>query len=199
MIEPRQITAPTIPAVTAQEVLEHLRIDQEFENPLLEKFVGAATRHFEWSTGRTVSETEWELSLDRFPAAPWIKLPLSFPFLSVTSIKYKDRNGTETTWPSSSYVSDDRGRVAPAYGLSWPSFTPYPLSAVRIRYRAGQATASPPVLAEEGIKVCIYEIVGALYEHRESIVLADRASVAAFADNPLVKTMLEQYKVNHAF
>jgi uncharacterized phiE125 gp8 family phage protein len=189
--------------VTVPEVVTHLRIgdaESEVENSLLEQYVAAATRHFEWSTGRTVPETEWELAMDRFPAERWFKLPLGFPLISVTSIKYMERDGTDITWAPSKYVVDIYlGRIAPAYGESWPSFTPYPLSAVRTRYRAGQAIASPPVLAEPGIKLCIMEMVGSMYEHRESIVLADRASIAAYAENPLTKVMMQQFKVNHAY
>lgn len=199
MVEPLLITAPAI-TVQVPEVKEHLRILHDDEDDLIGRFIAAATRHFEWRTGRTVAQTEWEVAYDRFPCELSLRLPLAFPLISVTSIKYMDSTGVDNTWSASNYVIDTyRGRVAPAHGLSWPSFTPYPLSAVRIRYIAGQAIASPPVEIEAGIRNTISELVGALYENREAVVPSDKGSVAGFAENPVTKRLLEMYKVNHAY
>lgn len=197
MLEPLIITAPKFPPVFLAEVKEHQRITHDDEDALLDSFIRAATRHFEWRTGRTVIETEYEYALDVFPTC--IYLPYAYPLISVTWIKYTDSTGTVNTWSSSDYVSDEWGRVLPAYGKTWPSFTARPLSPIRIRYKAGLAITSPQIYPEDGIRGCIAEMVGALYLNRESVSVTDRQSVAAYAENPVTRAMLSLYKVNHAF
>lgn len=200
MIEPIQITAPTRAGVELYELKDHLRITHDDEDTLLEGYIEAATAHFQRRTGRTVYETEWEIAYDSF-IAPRIKLQRGYPLISVTSIKYVDSEGSINTLSPSLYAVDTyNGRVSPAYGQSWPSFTAYPMSAVRIRYRAGIADSlSPRIYTEAGIRQCICEMVGSMYENRESVVVTDRASVAAFAENPFSRAMIQNYTVAYAY
>jgi uncharacterized phiE125 gp8 family phage protein len=198
-IEPLLITAPTRLAVSLVDLKTHQRIDISDEDYLLEQFIRAAADYFEWRTGRTVYETELEIALDKFPCG-YIELPRAFPLLSITHIKYRDSDNVNNTWSSSAYVSDEWGRVAPAYGQTWPSFTPYPLSPVRVRYKAGIAdNLSPAIYASDGIVQCIGELVGSMYANRESIVATDRLSVAAFAKNIGFDAVLSRHIVRYAF
>lgn len=96
-------------------------------------------------------------------------------------------------------VDTIRGRVMPAYGESWPTFTPYPANAVKIRYKAGHPNNSPQTYVDAGIRQCIVEMVGSLYENRESVVASDRTSVAAFVENPVTLRLMAQYKNAYAF
>lgn len=190
------IAAPTRYAVDLDGVKEHLRILHNDEDLLLTGFIGTASEYFSWLTGVTVYLTTWELALDCFPSKV-IALPCASPLVAVVSIKYIDSDGVETTLAPAKYAVDTAyGRVSPAYGESWPSFTPYPLSAVRIRYTAGRATNTEP---PPGARECIAEIVGGLYENRESTLTTDRSTVAAFAENPITKRLLAQFKRNYAF
>lgn len=184
-----------------QQAKDHLRILHFEEEAVIEHFIAVATEHLEWYTGRTVYQTEREVAIDNFSCRVIIQLPRALPFISITSIKYTDSEGVETELSPSLYAVDTyRGRVMPAYGESWPSFTPYPVNAVRIRYKAGHPTdLSPQTYVSAAIRQCILEMVGGLYENRESVVATDRSTVAAFAENPFTKRLLTQLKLEYAF
>ncbi len=195
VVIPVVVTPPTRYAANIVEVKEHLRVLHDVEDNLLTGYIATATNYFGWLTGLTPYETEWEIALDRFPSKI-IELPAGNPLISVTSVKYKDSTGTETTLAGTEYAVDTHnGRITPAYGKDWPSFTPYPLSAVKIRYKAGLVVteALPP-----GIRECVCEMVGGLHEIRESVVTVDRVTVA-FAENPITKRLLTQFKRSYAF
>jgi len=199
LTEPIIITAPTIPVASVDVIKSHLRIDHDDEDTLLESYASAATMQFSRRTGRVPYETELEIAMDYFPWCA-IRLPWAMPLISITSVKYKDSVGVDTTWGSSNYVSDPYdGRLAPAYGVTWPSFTPYPLSAVRIRYKAGLAVTSPQVYVEAAVQLCILHLVGALYENRESVVVSNRSSVELFSQNPVSEALYGLLKQNHAY
>lgn len=203
MITPKVITAATVDPVSVLEVKDHLRIDQDVEDVKLELFIRAAVDWFEWRTGRTLHDTTLEIAFGRFPSGKCpIVLPRATPLIEVASVTYLDSDGASNTWSSANYIVDtyeDVGRIAPAYGQSYPSFTPYPLNAVRIRYRAGIANGSPQTYPKEGIRQCIFEIAGALYLNRENVIPTDRISVSAYAENPMTKRMIAPWIVNHAF
>lgn len=199
MFEPLIITAPTAEAVTVDEAKTALRITHSAEDSLISDFIAAATRELERETGRTVMDTTLEVAMDAFPRRGYICLPRAYPLIEIVWVKYKDSEGVDHTWTD--YAFDTyTARIAPNYGESWPDFTPYPLSAVRVRYRAGISnTASPPERPEEGIRRCIIQMVGGLYMNRESVVVTDRSSVAAFAINPITRDLLSALKVAYAY
>lgn len=170
--EPEIITAPTVEPVSAVEFKEWRRLDFDDENGTVIPVVLEAARIlFERETGRTLHETTLEWYLQDWPAndAP-ICLPRAAPLISVSTIAYKGTDGTETTWSSSEWISSTRtkpGRVAPAYGYSYPTDTLYPLDPIRIRYSAGIANASPQTYPDHRIRAGIMEIASSLFEFRE--------------------------------
>ena len=74
-----------------------------------------------------------------------IEIPLG-NLQTIDSISYKNSVGTITTLTvATDYITSIRGvvgRVVPAYGKSWPSFTPYPLDAILITFTCGFGAAS---------------------------------------------------------
>ena len=202
--QPIIVTAATKRVVEPSDVKDHLRILHTDEDALIEGYIATATEYFSWLTGMTVYRTVYALYLDRFDAPYYgractkvIDLPCASPLVTVDAITYKDSGGTDNTLSSSLYVVDTAyGRVTPAYGESWPSFTPWPLSAVKIQYTAGRTTTENP---PPGARECIAQLVGGIYENRESTVPTDRATLAAYADNPITKRLLAQFKRTYAF
>jgi len=112
------------------------------EDTLLESYITAAREHGEDVTRRAFATQTLELLLDSFPCGD-IEIPMP-PLQSVTSIKYKDYEGTETTMTvTTEYLTDadgDIGRIVLPYGISWPSFTAYPVNPIRVRFVAGYTT-----------------------------------------------------------
>jgi len=143
------------------------------EDAMLQDFVTAARAWCEQHLSRALATQTLEAYPETFPSAGYIggysmqgiKLPMA-PLQSVTSIKYKDSAGTETTLAASAYIVDtdsDPGVVIPAYGTYWPSFTPYPVNPVKVRYVAGYTTAPKP------IKNAIKMLAGIMYRSRDTL------------------------------
>lgn len=166
---PALVTAPTIEPVSLTEAKDHLRIDHTYEDALIAALIRTARELVETHTGRTLITSTWDYYLQEFPACGYIDLPAA-PLQSVTSIKYTDSGGTETTWGSSNYLVSTRGvlgRIVPAYGVSWPSFTERPLDAVVVRYVAGYGSGAGDV--PETIRAAMLLWLGHLYEHRTAV------------------------------
>lgn len=159
----RLITAPATEPVSSAEAKLHLKVDGSTDDTLIAALISAARLLCEAFQGRGYITQTWELTLDAFPESPF-ELPVA-PLATVTSIKYKDSAGTETTMDSGDYVLDisaEPGRVALADGVSWPSVDLYPVGGVKIRYTVGAASAPA------NVKQAILLTVGSWYEDRQA-------------------------------
>jgi len=137
------------------------------EDDLLTGFIKAAREYSESYQNRAFITQTWELLLDEFPDSPF-QLPLP-PLQSVESIKYYDKEGNESSIDTADYEVDTesyKGRVALAYGKSWPSVTLRPMNGVVMQFKAGygDAAANVPELVRLAIKV----LAGHMYENREA-------------------------------
>jgi uncharacterized phiE125 gp8 family phage protein len=183
------ITAPAVEPVSLEEAKKHLHIDADDEDETIASLIMAAREWCEAFQGRAYITQSWELVLDSFPAKPYIDLPLP-PLQTVDSIKYSDSAGVETTLAITEYVVNPDsyfGKIVPAYGKSWPSFTPYPAGAVRIQFTCGYGDA---VDVPQMVKQAMLLVIGHLFEHRED------SAEKAFATIPMsAKTLLWPDKV----
>jgi uncharacterized phiE125 gp8 family phage protein len=173
--------------VSITELKTQLRIDASDEDAYLPGLITAAREYCENFTGRTIGTKTLEGILDDFPCEG-IYL-FDSPVQSITSIKYIDSDGTENTWNSIYYVSNldiIPERIYPAYGQSWPAYTPYPTGSVRITYQAGHTSSNLP----EAIKQAILLVAGDLYENREA-TSEKRAYELPFS----VRALLMPYKI----
>jgi len=159
------ITPVAIEPITLAEVRQHLRLPEDAtEDDLLLGLIKTARVYCENYTRRALAEQTLETYKDRFSGADPIMLPCP-PLLSVVEIGYTDSTGQETILSDSDYLVDtacEPGRVMPAYGTTWPVFTPYPSSPIRIRFVAGYMDL--PV----SIRLALLLLVGHWYENREA-------------------------------
>ncbi len=166
------ITAATIEPVSLTEAKAHLRVTSTDEDTLIGIIIKAARQSAESMTRRSLASQVFELSLDDFPEEE-IVLPMP-PVESITSIKYKDSDGVETTWDSSKYVfyNSEPAKIIPVYGEVFPSFTPYPAGAVKIRFTAGYKTSGTDIslIIPEAIKQALLLLIGSFYENREDLL-----------------------------
>ena len=135
------ITAPTIESVSLAEAKLHLRITANTDNVLITSLIKVARHHCENILHRALASTTFELIMDKFPSTQ-IELPMP-PTELITSIKYTDYLGIETEWlPTSEYIfyASEPAIIIPAYGFDFPSFIPYPIGAVKVRFVAGYKT-----------------------------------------------------------
>jgi hypothetical protein len=70
------------------------------------------------------------------------------PLVSVTSLKYLDSDGTETTYDAANYIVSGvgrEGRITLKSTATWPTVGDYP-EPLRIRYVAGYVTVPEPIV-----------------------------------------------------
>lgn len=168
-----QVTVePTTEPVSLPEARRQCRVSDDngyYDQDLL-ALTKAARIYCERITGKAFITQTLKLTRDTFPGyreGYTFRLPRP-PLVSVTSIKYDNTAGTETTVSAADYVVDtscEPGRVGLAWGDVWPQ-TIGELGDVRIVYVAGYgaATAVP-----QTIKQAILLLVSHWFENREAV------------------------------
>lgn len=142
------------------------------EDDLLTDIIDAATGHVEDITRRYLLSQTWDYYLSEWPGCDYIKIP-GGNLQSVTSVKWTDSDGTETTLTENTdyYVETNGtgiGRLVLPYGETWPSGTLYTTHPIVIRFVAGwTAAANIPAKIRNAIKL----ICADQYVNREAQVL----------------------------
>ena len=103
-------------------------------------FIPAARDMAEYFQGKDLVLKQFDLSLDYWS----YRMELRSPLVSVDLIQYLDSTGAVFTLNQGpDYIVDTAkmpGIVMPPYLATWPSFTPWPSSAILIRFTCGLAT-----------------------------------------------------------
>lgn len=190
----RLITAPAVEPISLAEAKAHLRVDHTDEDAMIATYIHAATSFVDGENGflgRALVTQTWELVVDAFPTNE-IKIPLP-PLQEIVSVIYDDSVGDAQTFADTSYYVDDvsePGWVIPVTS-GWPS-TIDAINAVRIRFIAGYppGTDSPVDLAANvpgSIKAALLLHVGALYAHRETVVVGQTATALPWGAEQLLR------------
>jgi uncharacterized phiE125 gp8 family phage protein len=194
----RRIVAPAVEPLTLAEVKEHLRVDHDTSDSIIQAYIAAATSYVDGEfgvLGRALVTQTWELVIDHFPVHE-IKIPLP-PLQSVESIKYDDPDGFEQILGTDQYYVDDVSEpawVIPIIG-GWPTAVLEAINSVRIRYVAGYeaTTDSPPDLAgnvPRAIKQAMLLHIGSFHEHREQNIVGLTTMQLPFAAQSLLRPWL---------
>lgn len=186
------ITAPAAEPVSASEAKSHLRVDTTADDTYIGTLITVARQNVESHLRRSLINQTWEVVLDAFPAGV-IRLPKP-PLASVTSIKYTDDEGNESTYSSANYVVDtdtEPGRVVLKSGQTWPAVTLAAANGVRVRYVAGYGAAGSNV--PQAIRQAILLVIGSLYENREDVLVAQGVSIGVLPFG--VVALLAPYRI----
>jgi uncharacterized phiE125 gp8 family phage protein len=184
------ITPPAEEPISLAAAKDHLRVDHEADDGLIGALITAVRDFAEEFQNRTYVTQVLELSLDAWPDKPVIQLPRA-PLQDVVSVTYRDYTGAESEWARDNYQVDPRstpGRLALAYGRSWPSVTLPRIAGITIRYTAGYGAADQ---VPEKFKRAMLLIIGHLYEHREEVNIGNIVNLVPMAG----QAMLWQDKV----
>jgi uncharacterized phiE125 gp8 family phage protein len=158
--------------VAVWEAKDHCRVTIPDDDVLIEKFITDAREEVEDRTRRAIMTQTWDYYLDDFPESDAIELPFG-NLQSVTSVKYKDTDGAETTLTvTTDYLvetnGEQPGRIVLPYGGSWPSGPFYPSNPITIRFVCGWETQE---LVPSKIKAAIKLLTAKFYESRgENVV-----------------------------
>lgn len=172
------VTGPLVEPVDLESARIHLRVDAVTEDDVIDAMLTAAREHVESVTRRALLTQTWDYSLPGWPAGDAIKLPFG-NLQSVTSVKWKDDDGTETTLTvTTDYLVETNGeacgRIVLPYGGSWPTGTLYPSNPITVRFVCGWTT---PPLVPYRLKAAIKMVCADLYEMRGEPVVGNMAVV----------------------
>lgn len=162
------------------------------EDDLLNAIIYAGIEHVENITRRKLLTQTYEYYLDEFPDDDFIKIPFG-NLASVTSIIYKDSDGTETTMVANTdYLVETNGegigRIVLPYCGTWPSFTAWPSKPITIKFVCGwTAAASVPYAIKAALKL----VCSDLYENREWKIL----SSFNYQENKAVNALLANFRL----
>lgn len=164
-------------------------------DPFLEAIRDAAVDMVEDHTRRKLLTQTIDYYLDEFPEGDSITLPFG-NLASVTSVKYKDSDGTETTMTvTEEYLVETNGegcgRIVLPYGETWPSFAAYPSNPITVRFVCGwTAAANIPAKIRAAVKM----VAADLYEQRGEPVVG-----ASVAENKTVDRLLASARIYTEF
>lgn len=161
------ITQPTTYPLTLAETKEFLRVDHNVEDSVVLSLIAAEVARLEAETGRALMSQTVEQYFDCWPNSRVLELDIT-PASSITSVKYLDANGSETTFNSTNYTADllsIKPRVVLNTSSSWPSHGSFP-NAIRVRYVAGYADAAS---VPEALKLGMKHRIAFYYEKREDM------------------------------
>jgi len=167
MLQIKVVAPPSVEPVTLVEAKLHCKVDVTTDDDLITALIVAAREEIERRTWRALITQTLELILSDWPGADRIELPRA-PLQSITSVKYKDKDGNETTWDSANYLAGTDsvpGVLALAWNASWPSVDLYPVEPIRIRFVAGYGLAAS---VPTSLKQAVLLLVAHWYEQREA-------------------------------
>lgn len=179
-----EVTAPTSEPLTTEAARNHMRVDINEEDVTVDAYIKAARKWCERYTGKAFITQTWDLYLDEWPASP-VYLPLP-PLQSVTSWKYTDDDGNESTWASSNYIvsTGTPGRITVVSDASLPTVTLQEADAVVIRFVCGYG--DDPDDVDEQARQAVRMLAGHFYENREPMLIGTSAQELEFT----VKSLL---------
>ena len=189
---PGCVVKPIIEPLSLAEIKSHLRVDDSSDDEMLSTIIQVAREQVEDITRRALLTSTWDFVLQEWPVENYIKLPYG-NLQSVTSVKWKDTDGTETTLtPTTDYLvetnGENVGRVVLPYGESWPSDTLYPSNPITIRFVCGWTAAS---LIPAKIKAACKLIAGDIYQNREGKILTGQS----YQENKAVMALLTNARI----
>jgi uncharacterized phiE125 gp8 family phage protein len=166
----KQTLAPTVEPVSLDDARAHCRVYSTDEDGYLSGLLVKARRYVERVLDRQLITATWQLDLEGFPDEIELrKLPVS----SIDKIEYADPDTgvmTElavTQYQYATLTPDEPARIAPAYGLCWPSVRGDVYSSVRITFKAGYGAAATSV--PDDYQHAVLLLVGHWFLNRESV------------------------------
>jgi uncharacterized phiE125 gp8 family phage protein len=132
-----------IEPLTLGEVKSYLKVPERSptdsaEDDEILSLISGAREQAEIMQGRDLVRKRFDLNFDHWPH--W-RIQLRAHLASVDLFQYRDSGGTiHPMVADTDYIVDTAkspGEISTPYGATWPSFTPWPSSAILIRFTAG--------------------------------------------------------------
>lgn len=131
-----QLTYPTSTIISLQEAKDHLRVTSNDEDALIQDCIKAATNHIESYTNQIFQSVTFCAYMDSVETYNCLEI-WKYPITAISSIKYLNTSGVETTLDSSTYSTDLSDSPARIYLTSAPSTQQDKLNVWRVYFTAG--------------------------------------------------------------
>ncbi len=184
-------SAPAMEPVSLADVKAHLNIDASSDDVLLQSLILTSRLHIETALGLALIEQGWTLSLDRWPPAGVVHLPLR-PLLSVGAIRVLPSSGAPALLHPSTYIIDHtgwRGRLVRAFGAEWP-IPGKAANGIEIDLVAGFGAAPGDVPAP--IRQALLMLAAHWYEHRDPAEIGSAQAAIPTAVSGLLSPFVEK-------
>lgn len=199
------VTPPAAEPISAADVREYLKVDDDTEEATIARLIGAAREHVERSTAHRLITQTVEGILDVWPAArgrggdgwdlevapsvipaPYVEIPVG-PVQSVTKVETVGADGVTTVLdPGAWYLDRSRTRLAPAAGSAWTS-PGRAVGGIVVTFVAGYGAAPDDV--PFSLRQAAAMLAAHWYEHREA------ALEGSFSEPPhSVKAILAKHR-----
>lgn len=187
------VTGPTGTFLSLDDVKEHLRVDHDASDGLIQSLIYAATAQVENITNRKMVTQTWKAYADEWPTA-FFTLPYG-NLQAVTSVSYTLEDGTVNTLDISRYIVDsasDPGRLLLSPNQDWPTDTLYPSNPIEIEFTCGYGS-SGNIDVPEPIMIASMVLIGDMYAHRESRVIGPNFK---YTEVPgYITSMIQSYRL----
>ena len=161
-----EVTAPVKAPIDLAVVKNHLRVDITTDDQLIADYLDTARHDAESFLWRALITQTWRLDFDTWPGSV-IALPKP-PLQSVTSIKYTDIDGNQSTFSSDNYrvdIAKEPGEIVLKKDKSWPTDELLETGAIQITFVCGYG--DDPTDIPYDIRQGILLKVSEFYEMRE--------------------------------
>lgn len=167
----RRITEPTQEPVTLDQAKQHLYVDHNLDDDLINFYIQTARAVFEEDTARAFCTQQWSATLAAWPQR--LELPRATPLVSVDAIAYTAPDGANHTLDLTHLIIDP---TEPAL-IDFSAISLPPIrtnSRITITYTCGQPPENLPPL----IKHAILLLVAHYYANREAVQMENVQALA---------------------
>ena len=169
------VTGPTGILLSLDEVKDHLRVDHDESDPLIQSFIMAATTQIENITNRKLLTQTWKAYADAWPSE-FFTLPYG-NLQSVTAVNYTDEDGVQVAVTASEYIVDivsDPGRVVLGEDEQWPNDDLYPSNPIEIEFTCGYGDhTAQTITAASNASPIVITIADHGYSNADRVLISD--------------------------
>ena len=132
----QQLTYPTTTVISLQEAKDHLRVTSDDEDSLIKDCINGATNLVETYTNQYLLSRTFVAYFDTLEAYQNIEI-WKYPISAISSVKYINTSGVETTLSTDNYSADIIDSPSRLYFTSVPTVKSNIYNAFRVYFTAG--------------------------------------------------------------
>jgi len=168
----KRTVAPVTEPITLNEAKDHLEINHNDKDNLINMLIKTAREMGEHESARSFFTQTIVAQLDDFPTS---NIELIYgPVQSVTTLKYYDVDNVQQTWSNANYRVDIVSKIAKVEAVnSWPEVYDR-IDAIEVTYVAGYTeVADIPSTDKSGMLMLLTH----LFENRQDVVVGSQVNM----------------------